>query len=318
MLIRTILTTGILVQLLLGASALAQTGATSSSEATGAMANDSKLTATTAEAVGGESQINQKRLPITLSLLSFLYGPTVGDPGSGITPTSWVSDEMGLSLQNQVSVRYDITDQLSIAPTFDFEVLMTDPAGYYRPDQYVALTYDSFIRTTYVNAFNTYLSGNEFWLNADFRYYVPTSDFSRNHNSLGSARFTLTPNLQFQNSGFSVALVNFARYWLQTQDLQTGTRSDYYALPQLMFYTAPLVNYQVSDSFSIWAMLEASMTYDTRGYVNTSDPERSLVDIEPGFDLKIGKNVTISPYLNWFTNRPLSTTSINVMTSIAI
>ena len=145
---------------------------------------------------------------------------------------------------------------------------------------------------------------------------MPTSDYSRENKTLGSARFTVTPNLQIGESGLSLAVVNFVRYWFQRQDLQSGSTD--LTLPRLMLYTAPILSYSIRDNFSVWGMLEATMSYDTFGFVNTDDPNRSLMDLEPGFDFKLSDHVTISPYLNWFVNRPLNTTSINFMAHLSI
>ena len=252
---------------------------------------------------------------IGLQLMSFLYGPTVGDPGSGLVPTTWTDQVSGVSLQNQIVGRYALNDDLILSAAYDFEVLINDPNHVYG-SQYVAMTYDSFLKVSYDNLLGAKLGNNWGALNADIRGYLPTSEYSRDNGSLGSLRLTLTPNLQIGKSGLSLALVNFARVWFARQAFETQNPSA--ALPRLMLYTGPLVSYQLTPALSLWALGEASVTYDTQGVSNTSQPNRSLVDIEPGLEFKVNQHFTVSPYLNWFIRQPIDTTSMNLTASYSL
>lgn len=254
--------------------------------------------------------------PFSAQLLSFLYGPALNDPGSGVAPDTFRSDREGVNLQNQFSLAYNVNDQISIAPVFDFELYLSDPADQYDRAQRLSMTYDSYVRATYNNMLSADVGTSTLSLSSDVRYYVPTSDFSRDNRSPGSLRLMLTPSLSFAHSSWSLAVVNFVRYYFQRQAFMTNNPG--LALPRVMYYTGPVVSYQVNDKVALWNVLEATVTYDTQGVANTTDPDRSLFDVEPGVDLKVSDHVTLSPYLNWFVNRPLNTTSINLMASVSM
>lgn len=275
----------------------------------------SETTDDASELVGEEDQRTALPLGLGLNITTFYYGPMLRDPSAGEVPTTWTDQVSGVSVQNQLGVRYDFSNTVSLMPVFDFEVLVTDPAQIYG-QQYLALTYDSFLKLTDTGLASFGLGPHSAYLSGDFRVYVPTSEFSRDNNTFGSIRLTLTPSLQLSGSRWSFSVVNFARYWVQSQQFDSlfGT----YALPRLMLYTGPLVSYQASDRLSFWFLTEASVTFDTLGIPNTSAPNRSLVDIEPGLDFKLGNRITISPYLNWFVRQPLDTASMNVTASLAI
>ncbi len=261
---------------------------------------------------GAAAKVEQETSHFGLQLYSFFYGPSVGDPGSGTVPTTWTDQVTGVSLQNQIVGRYDLTENISISPAFDFEVLITDPNRVYG-SQYVALSYDSSVKLSYDNLAWMSLGNNAGWLNADFRVYVPTSEYSRDNGTLGSMRFTLSPNFRVGNSGLSFALINFVRFWVQRQSAETNNKNA--VLPRTMLYTGPLVSYQFNDRFSFWALGEASVTYDMQGTANTTQPNRSLVDFEPGLEYRVGEHVSVSPYLSWFIRQPLDTTSMNLTLS---
>lgn len=284
---------------------------------TNCSAGDTKETALKSESLlRNKSSDASTPSPFYLSMLSFLYGPSLNDPASGETPTTYMGNPDGITIQNQVGVGLLLTDNISIQPVFDFELVMTDPNANYKKDQYFSLTYDSYIKFNYSSIFEVETDAARYGLSADVRYFVPTSDFSRDNNSAGSARLTLTPGVQFAHSRISLGFVNFVRYYFQKQLYQTNNRN--VALPELMIYTGPLINYQINDRFGVWLLGEASMTRDTLGHWNNKDASRSLVDLEPGLDIRVNKYFTLSPYLNWFVNRSISTTSVNLMASVTL
>jgi hypothetical protein len=246
---------------------------------------------------------------------SFFYGPMLSDPGAGTVPTTWVDSYSGVSTQNQIGLVYNLNDQFQLTPVFDFEVLISDPNHTYG-NQYLALTYDSFVKlsTTSLASFN--LGAHEGSLAGDIRYYVPTGEYSRENNSLGSVRLTLTPSVQLAHTGVTLSLVNFVRYFLQRQSTETFDKKAH--LGRMQLYTAPLVTYALNDRVALWGLLESSVTYDTRWSPNTRDANRSLVDFEPGIDFRLNENVVVSPYLNWYFRQGLDTTTVNVTASLSL
>lgn len=267
------------------------------------------------------------RVPKTLSpkwafsYVSFFTGPPVSDLRSDETAAARDGFSLGLALQNQLGVRYWLTDQLSVTPVFDFEYQLTDP--HKNNTSGVALVYDSFIKTKYVDALKGYIENNKLSVDLEARYYVPVSEFSRENGSYGSIRLAAIPGLDVPDTNLQISVLTYYRYWMQTNFYQVSTRynivpKNTVGLPEHTFYIGPQINYRISKTFNAWLLYEQSHTIDTLGFASTSDPRRSHSDIEPGIDIRLMNGVYISPYLNWYTNQPIETTSVNLITSITI
>ncbi|MEW6056341.1 MAG: hypothetical protein AB1540_06975 [Bdellovibrionota bacterium] len=254
-----------------------------------------------------------KRFGPSMALTSFFYGPAVDDVGAGTTPGIYEGSVDGLSLQNQVSLTFNPAQDLWITPVFDFVYRFTDSDGFNANE--FALDYDSFIRIARTNIFNERVAFSNVGLNADVRVFFPTSEFSRDNRTIGSARFSLVPFIRTRDQKWSFNFLNYVKYWLQTEEISPVYET---AIPQVMFYTGPSITYQFSQRVSAWLLFEATMAVNSLGEDNRSDPERSLVDIEPGFDLQITKNLYVSPYLNWYLSQPITTTSLNVIAKVVL
>jgi hypothetical protein len=259
---------------------------------------------------------------LSLSLTSFYYGPPIGELGSKETAASRAGYTLGLSIQNQLALRYRLSPALSVIPVFDFEYQLTDPHNAGANEGFV-LSYDSYIKLRHSKLTDAQSSAGRFTLGGDVRYYVPTSEFSRANDSPGSVRATLTPHFQFKRSRFSIGMLTFARYWIQTQTYQVPTRfnpvrSKTTPLPQLTLYAGPQVTYDVTDRVAAWLLFEGYLTIDTIGVTSAERPGRSLYDIEPGVDFQVTRQIYVSPYLNWYTNQPLSTVSLNITARFTI
>ena len=255
------------------------------------------------------------------SYVSFFSGPPVADLQSESTSAARDGYTLGLSLQNQLGVRYWLSEQLSIMPVFDFDYQFTDP---HKTDTTgVSLVYDSFIKAKYIDAVKGYIEGNKASVDLEARYYVPVGEFSRENESYGSVRLAAIPGIDLPEYGLQLSVLTYYRYWMQTNFYQVSTRynivpKNTVGLPEHTFYVGPQINYRISKTFNAWLLYEQSHTIDTLGFASTSDPRKSHTDIEPGIDIRLMNGVYISPYLNWYTNQPIDTTSINLITSITI
>jgi hypothetical protein len=263
--------------------------------------------------------------PYMFSLTSFLTGPPLSNPVSNETVAYIEGNTLGLSLENQLGLVWFAADNLTVTPVFDFEYQFTDPhrGG---DAKGLSLTYDSFLRVYRSDLVRTPVGPHAFTIDVEGRAFVPTSQYSRGNGTLGGARLAVNPGFEVANSPFSFFVVTFARYWFQTQalesrsaagnavSLQTRDRG----LPQWQFYMGPQVNYRVSPTMRAWFLVETSRTLDTLGYTNTSDPRASLTDIEPGVDLHLTRSLTLSPYLNWFIQQPISTMSFNMTANFTL
>jgi hypothetical protein len=88
-------------------------------------------------------------------------------------------------------------------------------------------------------------------------------------------------------------------------------------LRQIELYTGPQLNAQVHPNVNIFLLYEAVVHMDTVGFWDNNIQGLALTDLEPGVDIQIG-NVTISPFLNWYTALPISTTSWNLSLSASL
>lgn len=257
----------------------------------------------------------RRTLPLSIAGTSFFYGPPVTAPTRSSTTAFTKGGVWGLSLQNQIAAKYSLTSDLSITPVFDFVYQLTDPTngGAYRR---VSMMYDSFIKVAKAGLFRGKLFGQKASLDCDTRIFVPTSESSRENGTRGSVRMSVIPSIELNRSNFSLSMVNHARYWIQSNDRQA---LDHLAtLPRLQLYTGPQLNYQFAPQITAWILYEATVVVDTAGIPNTRNSNRSLADVEPGVDIKINDRVSVTPYLNWYTNQPLSTTSMNLNANIVM
>ncbi len=257
----------------------------------------------------------RRALPLSIAATSFFYGPRVAAPTSSSTTAFTKGGIWGLSLQNQIAAKYNLTNDLSITPVFDFVYQLTDPTNG-GADRRVSLMYDSFIKVAKAGLIRGKLLGQKATLDCDTRVFVSTSESSRENKTRGSVRVSFIPSIEFNRSNFSLSMVNHARYWVQSNDRQALDPSA--TLPRLQLYTGPQLNYQFTQQVTAWVLYEATVVVDTAGIPNTRNPNRSLADVEPGLDIKINDRVSMTPYLNWYTNQPLSTTSMNLNANIVM
>ena len=290
-----------------GAFAAASAASASIPASTGAVPVNTSTASAAIEAVP------RRGLPISIDATSMFYGPTVSNPGRGAT-TAFTRDEVwGLSVQNQIAAKYKISEKMAITPVFDFVYQLTDPNNG-GADRRASLMYDSYIKLSRTGLAAAKIAGNEITLDGDIRYFVPSSEYSRENKNLGGARLSLNPSVQFGRSPVSLSSVNHMRYWFQTRETNAAGGM----LPRMQLYTGPQLNYKFSDAVTAWVLYEATVVFDTAGMPNTRIPGRSVTDIEPGVDIRISERASLTPYLNWYTSQPIKTTSVNLTATLAV
>lgn len=253
----------------------------------------------------------KKALPISVSTLSYLHGPFVNDLGSSTVTDDSVGSTTGLDSRHIMALKYKLTDKITIAPTADFNWSFTNAKG----DGQNTFTWrDSYIKVSHSDLYSNNLYGNDLSVAGDLRFYVPSSKTARDNDTIGRIRASLNPSIQIGKSRFSISTVNFATVWLQTKD----KKADGSPLHRAELYTGPQVNYQVNDAVTAFVLYEADQVIETDGVSNTTNPLASNTDLEPGVDIKINDNITLTPYLNWYTNQRLSTTTVNLAAAITL
>lgn len=250
------------------------------------------------------------QLPVGLGATSFFYGPRVNTPTDNkISGDENNRDSFGaIFLRQRFNLKYKPMANTVIAPRMEFDYQLSDPSPEKKAlRQFRWRDASLLVQQNAIVAQN--IKGNDIGLDAYFRWYVPTSKSSRDNHTIGKARFGLMPSIAFGKSGFSLTSDNYYIYHAQTRkyDPKGG------ALARSSLYTGPQLNYQINDNINAFVLYEASVDYNTEGN-NTNDlsPLASQSDFEPGMDIKLHDRVTLSPYLNWWTNQPLYTTTLNL------
>lgn len=257
-----------------------------------------------------------KELPVHINSLSTVYGTRVNAPTDNKT-SGGENDRNSFDpilMRQRFSVDYKIGANTKIQPRMEFDYQLSDP----NPNKSAVRQFrwrDAYLKVTQSGIIEKSLMGNDIALDADVRYYAPTSKSARDNETIGAARMSLYPSVAFGKTGFSLSNESYYKYWFQSKD--TNAKGD--ALVRSELYTGPQVSYAVSDKVSAWVLYEAVVNYDTKG-LNTNDkaPLQSQADVEPGMDIKIHDRITLSPFLNWYTNQPLYTTTLNVAAAIRL
>ncbi|MEW6056866.1 MAG: hypothetical protein AB1540_09650 [Bdellovibrionota bacterium] len=259
---------------------------------------------------------SKKELPLSLSTLSYVYGPRVNDPGNEQVPDEAVDATTGINTRHQISLGYKVDKQTKITPVLDFDYQLTDPDPKKTHRREFRMR-DSFVKVSRSGLIESNIQGNALALDGDVRAFVPSSKSSRDNNNIGGLRLSLNPSLQFGKSPFSISVANWARYWIQTK--KTNAKGE--GLPSYAFYTGPQVNYAFSDNVTAFVLYETSTTINTKDESDSLEvnaPGFSNADLEPGVDIRLHRRVTLTPYLNWYTNQRLETTTMNLAAAFTL
>lgn len=299
-------------------SAVALAQSTSTTVPSSADPSAAPQSVTDAEVVGAK----KKKLPIGLSTDSTIWGPRVNTPDANkiTTDTNNKNESFdGIYLRQKIAGKYAIDDKTAIKPTLDFDFQLTDPEKektgirqFRWRDSYVTLSRKSLIETN--------LKGNDVALDGDVRWFVPSSEKSRMNNTVGAARLSLNPSIQIGKSPLSFSMANYAKYWFQTRnndirkaDKHNANGANTTPLAMFEMYSGPQVNYAFTDKVTAFVLYEGYVNFDTSGMPNSkTKKDISLIDVEPGVNLQLHDRVSVTPFLNWFTNQPLYTTTFNL------
>jgi len=239
---------------------------------------------------------------------SYFFGPAANNPVSGKTTGGMKEAKSFLSFDNYLSASYKINDNMSISPILNYTLRATTGVG---ASGARASMGDAYLKFKYSGLATAILAGgHKFKLDADTRYYAPTSTDSQNIGQIGAIRTSLNPSLKLANSKFSFAAVSYIKYYIQSDNTQ--------ALSRWAFYTGPQVNYALSNRVTAWFLAETANKIKSNGASYYDVDGISMTDLEPGLDIQVSDNILVTPYLNWFINQPLDTTSVNVFTSIKL
>ncbi len=257
----------------------------------------------------------KKELPISLTDDFYVFGPQVSDLNSMQTSDDAIDAKTGLSTRHKIGLKYKLKPDLAITGVADLVYQLTDPTNGGADRGMHNRMNDPYLKISKKNLINGKIGKNEISTEAQIRYYAPMSAGSKNNDLKGKAELDLYPTMKIGKSRFSAEMFSFARYYMNTSkfDAATGTRP----LTAMLFYVGPQINYSLSDSITAFTLYDAVMTYNTLGQsAPTTNPAGSLVDLEPGISFQVNKAISITPYLNWYTNQSIETTSVNLNATI--
>jgi hypothetical protein len=233
-----------------------------------------------------------------------------------------VSGQDAIAMRHNAGIGRDMGKGFNLSAHAYFNTNLSDPANNGRTR---GLKWrDSFLQLFKGDLAAANISGNDFSLAGDIRYYAPTSTGSRLNNNRGQVRLTVMPNLQFGKSIFSLATVSYVKFWMHSQRLTSGPDGVANGNPmnEWEVYTGPQLTAQLTNSVAVWVLYEALLQRDTVGELTNNNKGAysglGLTDVEPGATFNIGKHFSISPFLNWYPNLPVDTTSMNVTLSASI
>lgn len=251
-------------------------------------------------------------LPISITSSNTWYGPSADSIGSHYSHDGEINAKFPMTIRNQFGFGYKLSDKMTIKPTIEFDLITADAGsdaqneGFHWRDSFVQLSRSSLVEAD--------LGSNKFALDGVARWYVPSSKASRDTNQIGSVRFELNPSIQFGKSAWSLSMQNYVRYYMLTQT--ENSKAD--PLNRWLLYTGPQINYEFNDKVTAFVLYEAYTNVNTKGAFDVARYAVSNTDIEPGLNLNLHERLQLSPALNWYTNQPLSTTSLLLNASIKL
>lgn len=253
----------------------------------------------------------KKEIPINLKYTLDLYGTQLTDITSDETTDNAIDAKTAIVLRHRPELKYTVNKDLSASLIPDFNTQLTDPMA---DDSRGFSWNDSYVKISRGNLAAASVKGNNITLNSALRLYAPTSKGSRDNKTVGSAQLWMNPTVQFGKSAFSLDLYNFAQYYVQTEKFSPKSGSP---LTQMRFYTAPQLNYAFNDNVSAYVLYDNIVKFNTLGQPeNSYSPTSSQSDVEPGMSIQVSKAVNLSPYINWYTNQSIKTSTINLNASI--
>ncbi len=275
--------------------------------------NAKKKPTNTSTATANPAKAEKKALPVSVSTNSYFFGPgLIGDK-------SYMADDSpdaktGLFSRHALRVKHELNKTVSVSAVGEGDIQHTIMPG--SEEKMGFRLRDPYARIDKTDLIATKVAGNELNVDGQFRVYAPLSDGSKASKNISRVSIWLNPTMKLGKSRFSISALNYARYWIQSKDFHPVTSSP---LTRMDFYTGPSLNYDINDKTQAFLYYEAEITYNTLGQSELNyAPTKSMTDLEPGVSFQATKAVSITPFLNWYTNQELKTTSVNLNAAIKL
>jgi hypothetical protein len=251
--------------------------------------------------------------PYSLTLFSIVSGPTVtnlgSDPVLEYTPSGRpVYQPTGYSLRQQATGGYHLSEDWVLGPVVNFS-----DSFYGATDDQIMLG-DVQMQLTRLNAFEGKLLGNDFRVHWMLGADAPISENAHDLHMEGGVSETIIGRLNLKNSRFNIAGT-------------VGSRTSFYHqgpfVADTKISSGVETSYHHSASFTSFVMSSiggtAGPSVDMTSRTNLSGQMPShIFGLTSGLRVKATDFISFSPFVNWFTDGPLSNSTIGLTTNIQL
>jgi hypothetical protein len=245
------------------------------------------------------------------SLMSMLSEKTVlnyfgifrGGPLNSVSNSQQPSVNGALTPTNPISVENSITGGYKINKDLMVGVLghfMYYPAGYPSGTGHDLQMLDPALL---IQKNNLYKTGG-LTINGRFLFApaLTQGDYLVPNHLAAALTPTIIFNYEVANTGLNIGLFTYYRFYIPNASAASDVRT-------YKIYAAPTLNYQLAKNLAatLWVdLVQASRYGGTSAFNLANDP----IDIEPGINWDITKNISLNPILNIYPSNPtIATTS---------
>ena len=250
-------------------------------------------------ASNSSTAVAQPRLSdhFTADYIGLFGGGALSDLGGSYSPgpNGKPNTATPQQLENYVGASYKISDTLKVGPRAHF---------YYSPVQGKNITmFDPLLQITNTDL---YSRGN-FKLSGYARAYLPVTAESTDSGRQIQFRFLLNPNYDVPHTRLTIGAYTYAQpaSFSRFDDKNTTFTA----------YFAPYLNYQLTRTVAITSLYEMAAVRMQRQGGGLADFNNGGTDFEPGVNWDVSPNLSLNPYLNFYTGNQVSmdSTSINML-----
>lgn len=217
---------------------------------------------------------------VSVGYFGIYHGNSLTDPSSpyGLDRNGKVSTKLNINLDGTLSAAYNLDSQLSMGPEVPFILVPVLGKG--------AIMGDVGFNVSHKNTINA----QGFKLSNSLGLQLPTSQSSQDRKMSMAIKLDPSMRYEFAKTGFSLG--NFSE--LKTYLGVTRDKS-------FKIWTLPYASYQLTQSVS----LNLAYEMEWQHFVNTPNTQFSTyqMDLQPGLNVNITKNLFFNPYLQIFTTQ---------------
>jgi hypothetical protein len=251
--------------------------------------------------------------PYSFTLFSIFSGPTVSnldsEPSVAISAHGKrLSVPTGYSVRHQATFGYHLSENWVLGPVLDFS------DSFYGPTSGQLTMGDAQLRITRLNAFEGRIGANDVKVHLMFGSSAPTSQNAHDLHGQGGVSETLIARMNIRDSRWSLGGTAGARTsfydqgaFAQVTKLSSGLEASYHHNQYLSSFFMPTIG------DSIGPKIDMTTKTNLLGAIQTH-----IFGVTVGARIRATDAISISPIINWFTDSPLSNSTIGLTTSIQL